>query len=58
MTTSNQPCPDCGNQRTHAETMTDLTVITSNPTIITVYRCPVCGNVWQVVKQTQTAKTK
>ena len=51
MTTSNEPCPDCGNQRTHAEQMTDLTVITSNPAQITIYRCPVCGNVWQVVKQ-------
>ncbi len=51
MTTSNQPCPDCGNRQTDAETMTDLTVITSNPAIITVYRCTDCGNVWQVVKQ-------
>lgn len=48
MTTSTEPCPECGATTTHAEQMTDLTVITSNPTIITIYHCPDCGQVWQV----------
>jgi len=51
MTTSTTKCPDCGNRVTHAETMTDLTVITSRPAQITIYHCPDCGQVWQVVKQ-------